>query len=396
MASTREGGKRIPIVDALRGWALLGVVLVNFAIFYNLGNDTRIPEDDTASRVAKLLTQVFFQAKGWTLLAFLFGYGFSVLIERLNRREHPVRAFTLRMFWLFVIALVNCALYYGDVLKDYVLVGMVILAFRRVSARAAAGLSLACLLAFPALISWSRGLALENPIAMPDLALYQSHNPLDVLRYGLTAGLHMSLSVSKLFDWNLVMLACAFAGMACQRFSFFETLADRRRQLKFWCFGALAFAIASAGLNAGAQAAGLNPRDHYDISLVADARADGVLHGRVVLVACGGSPAALVRIPAPGRPHDSHQLPDPESARHADLLRLRTLAAASPAVLDACRDGIDRVRAAGGVQPAVAGAAATRTCRERVAKSERAEGGRDSRCVIAIRRRALAAWRVER
>ena len=56
--------KPIPIVDALRGWALLSVVLVNFAIFFTLGVTTRIPSDDTISRVAKLLTQVFFQDKG--------------------------------------------------------------------------------------------------------------------------------------------------------------------------------------------------------------------------------------------------------------------------------------------------------------------------------------------
>jgi uncharacterized protein len=246
MAGLPDRSGRIAIVDALRGWALLAVVLVNFAIFYTLGTATRIPADDTASRVVKLLTQAFFQDKGWTMLAFLFGYGFSVLIERLRRGPHPLRAFSVRMFWLFIIALVNCALYYGDVLKDYVLVGMVILAFHRVSARTAAWLSLACLLAFPALIPWSRGWGIENPVAEPDLSLYQSANPLAVLEYGLRAGLRMGLSVTKYFDWNLVMLTCAFAGMACQRAGFFETLSQRRPQLKFWCFGGLAFAIASA------------------------------------------------------------------------------------------------------------------------------------------------------
>jgi len=122
-----ESSGRIAIVDALRGWALLGVVLVNFAIFYTLGAPIRIPTADHVSRFTKLLTQVFFQDKGWTLLAFLFGYGFSVLIGRLDRGPHAARAFSVRMFWLFVIAVVNCALYYGDVLKDYVLVGMIIL-----------------------------------------------------------------------------------------------------------------------------------------------------------------------------------------------------------------------------------------------------------------------------
>src|SRR6185436_7887925 len=186
---------------------------------------TRIPADDSVSRVTKLLVQVFFQSKGWTMLAFLFGYGFSVLITRLRSRDpHPSRAFALRMFWLFVIAIANCALYYGDVLKDYVLVGLVILAFQRISARAALRLSLACLLAFPALISWSRGLGLNNPVAEPALALYQSGNLLDVLRYGLQAGLRMAFSVTKYFDWDLVMLTCAFAGMYCQRSGFFENI----------------------------------------------------------------------------------------------------------------------------------------------------------------------------
>lgn len=259
---------RIAIVDALRGWALLSVVLVNFAIFYTLGVTARIPADDTVSRVAKLLTQVFFQDKGWTLLAFLFGYGFSVLIERLRNRAHPAWAFSQRMFWLFVIAIVNCALYYGDVLKDYVLVGMIILAFDRVRARTAALLSLACLLAFPALIAWSRGLELANPIAQPDLALYRSSHLLDVLQYGLLSGLRMSLSVTKLFDWDLVMLSCAFAGMACQRSGFFETLSERRPQLKFWCLGALAFAIVSGAAGPALHAAaGVDLQSFYDIKM---------------------------------------------------------------------------------------------------------------------------------
>lgn len=267
MSTSQDPTGRIPIVDALRGWALLGVVLVNFAIFYTLGTTTRIPADDSASRVVKLLTQVFFQAKGWTLLAFLFGYGFSVLIERLARGPHAALAFSRRMFWLFVIAIANCALYYGDVLKDYVLIGMVILAFHRVRARTAAFLALGCMLAFPALIPWSRELALANPVAEPDVSLYQSDRLLDVLRYGLMSGLRMSLSVSKYFDWDLVMLTCAFAGVACQRSGFFETLSARRRQLRFWCFGALGFAIACAAASAGLRAAGFELRDHYDIQM---------------------------------------------------------------------------------------------------------------------------------
>lgn len=259
---------RLAIVDILRGWALLAVVLVNFAIFYTLGSATRVPQGDTASRVSKLLVQLFFQSKGWTLLAFLFGFGFSVLIARFRAtRPHPTRAFAIRMFWLFVIAIANCALYYGDVLKDYVLVGLIILLFQRVSARGALRLSVACLLAFPALIAWSRALELPNPIAAPDVALYQSPHLLDVLGYGLASGARMLLSPTKLFDWDLVMLCCAFAGVYCHRSGFFESLQTHPMRDRWLCFGALAFAVLSAAIRAADGALQLNLLDHYDIAM---------------------------------------------------------------------------------------------------------------------------------
>jgi uncharacterized protein len=267
MSTPAAGTGRIAIVDALRGWALLSVVLINFSIFYSLGVTRRIPPGDDVSRIAKLLTQVFFQDKGWTLLAFLFGYGFSVLIERMKQGEHPAWAFSRRMFWLLIIAAVNCALYYGDVLKDYVLVGMVILLFHRASARTAGYLALACLLAFPALIAWSRGLELASPVAQPDLDLYRSGNLLDVLKYGLLSGARISTSFTKLFDWNLVMLTCAFAGMACHRARIFETLHERRSQLKYWCLGALSFAILSAAVGPLLGLVGLDLSASYELKM---------------------------------------------------------------------------------------------------------------------------------
>jgi uncharacterized protein len=266
-AAPEVSAERTEIVDALRGWALLGVVLVNFSIFYNVGTTMRIPADETTSRVAKILMQVLFQSKGWTMLAFLFGYGFSVLIARLGCHPHPILAYSRRMFWLFIIAIVNCALYFGDVLKDYVLVGMIVVMFHRVSARMAGFIALACLLAFPALIPWSRELEFSNPIVAPELALYRSHDLPDVLNYGLLSGLRMSLSFSKYFDWNLVMLSCAFAGVACQRSGMLENLHSRRGEIRLWCFGGLVFALVSAGANAVAAASGIDLRAHYDIGL---------------------------------------------------------------------------------------------------------------------------------
>src|SRR6187399_3153254 len=217
--------QRTPIVDVLRGWALLGVVLVNFAIFYSFNRVQRVPPDDGLSQAAKLLVQVVFQGKGWPALALLFGYGFSAWFEKTRSRGmNPVPGFTRRMLLLLVIGLVNCALYYGDVLKDYAIVGLVVLMFHRISARSALVLGVSCLLAFPGLVSFTHNLGIASPIKSPDIALYQSHDLMQVLKFGLLSGLSISLSLTKYADWNLVMLGCAFLGVYVQRIGLLENL----------------------------------------------------------------------------------------------------------------------------------------------------------------------------
>jgi hypothetical protein len=102
--------QRTAIVDILRGWALLAVVLVNFAIFYSFGRVQRIPEGDWPSQAAKILVQVVFQGKGWPALALLFGYGFSAWIAKTCARgADPVPGFIRRMSFLLVLGVVNCA-----------------------------------------------------------------------------------------------------------------------------------------------------------------------------------------------------------------------------------------------------------------------------------------------
>jgi uncharacterized protein len=266
MCSHKGLGQRIEIVDVLRGWALLGVVLVNFAIFYSFDRNQRIPADDGLSQAAKLLVQVVFQGKGWPALALLFGYGFSAWIQKTQSRGlNPVPGFLRRMAWLLVIGLVNCALYYGDVLKDYAIVGLVVLLFYRVSSRAALALGVGCLLAFPAVVSVTRGLGIESPVASPAIALYQSHDLLQVLRFGLQSGLSISLSPTKYADWNLVMLGCAFIGVYVHRTGLLVNLSENLRLVRriFWC--SLVFAIITAAARAGIAQTGVNPDDYYDI-----------------------------------------------------------------------------------------------------------------------------------
>ncbi len=176
--------QRTEIIDILRGWALIGVVLVNYFLFFYLHTDARIPENDSFSRTLKILTTIFFTNKSRMMLNILFGYGFAVLMQNLIRKGmNPVPFFVKRMCWLFVIGVLNTVFYYGDFLKDYAMMGLFMLPFYRVSAKTSLYISIALLLIFPAAIHYFYIYNFE--VSDTEISLYKSHNLLQILYFGL-------------------------------------------------------------------------------------------------------------------------------------------------------------------------------------------------------------------
>lgn len=129
-----EQNQRIAIIDILRGWALIGVVLVNYFLFFYFSKDITIPKDDYTSHIVRLLTDIVFTNKSRIMLNVLFGFGFATLIDNVsNKGINPILFFSKRMFWLFAIGLINTCFYNGDFLKDYAIVGLLLLFFYKAS-----------------------------------------------------------------------------------------------------------------------------------------------------------------------------------------------------------------------------------------------------------------------
>lgn len=126
-----ETAGRIGALDLARGFALLGILLINVQSF-NLslmdpaGGKRVLPTDDAV----QWLLAAFVENKFWTLFSLLFGMGFAVMLERAgdDRRGFVVRylrrALALAAFGALHIVLI----WSGDVLLNYAVAALIVLA----------------------------------------------------------------------------------------------------------------------------------------------------------------------------------------------------------------------------------------------------------------------------
>lgn len=242
--------RRAPIIDILRGWALLGVAIGNFSAFYHLGSDPQ-REKDTLTTVLEYAVQYIFVAKSWTLLSILFGYGFSVLIKNIaDRTGRPASFFLKRMLWLLVLAFINSLFFFGDILRDYAVLGVLLLAFYRSPTKTVFRAGIFLMLIVPFVSAYVRSLGI-NPQPEVDALLpaFHSQNWLDVFQFNLNANfLTAILNPAYAITVHVVMFSCMLLGMAAHRSDFLHQLATHRDLAKrmFWSSLALAIVLNTA------------------------------------------------------------------------------------------------------------------------------------------------------
>jgi uncharacterized protein len=133
---------RIQDIDALRGFALLGILIVNIT-FAASGFPIHLAEDPAYSswldHGVHWVSAAFVDMKFYLLFSFLFGYSFQLQMEAAQRAGAAFKPRMLRRLGgLFVIGCLHGVfLITGDILSVYAIIGLVLLGMRRVKDRTA-------------------------------------------------------------------------------------------------------------------------------------------------------------------------------------------------------------------------------------------------------------------
>ena len=245
--------QREPVLDVLRGFAMLGILLIN--IEYMRGSDVYLAfiGDTTPSGLIDRITQF---GMGWLAagkfvasFAILFGIGAALIAGRALRAGHSPRRLLARRYGLLIgFGLAHMVLLFpGDILFLYGLTGLVLLAFVHVRARTAlwwaAGLLAVSTLFF---VAATAGTAFapepdpDDPAVVANIELFLDQQEQAVAAYtegsyaevigvqAVQAGI-MQVGQLIMLPW---VLALFLIGVAVVRSGVLDDLAGHRRFLR--------------------------------------------------------------------------------------------------------------------------------------------------------------------
>lgn len=134
--------ERIGSLDFLRGIAILGILFINIENFAypDSFNPWKYGFHTPMDRDVRFWVYFLTQGKFATMFTLLFGVGFYMFLERLERKQLGLEAMDIyarRLLWLFIIGVFHAYfIWSGDVLYHYAICGLLLFPFRSFSQKA--------------------------------------------------------------------------------------------------------------------------------------------------------------------------------------------------------------------------------------------------------------------
>ncbi|MCD8165559.1 MAG: DUF418 domain-containing protein [Bacteroides sp.] len=155
MRDTIISTKRIEIIDALRGFALMGILLVHCQEHFDAFGFTGEANAFVAplNSVISEVIEFFFLGKAYAIFSLLFGLSFFIQMEKQADKGIDFRLrFAWRLFLLYLLGHLNGLFYSGEILVVYALWGLILIPIHKLSTRWLFRLCLILLLQLPSLI----------------------------------------------------------------------------------------------------------------------------------------------------------------------------------------------------------------------------------------------------
>ncbi|MGF2059606.1 DUF418 domain-containing protein [Mammaliicoccus sciuri] len=126
--------QRIFSIDALRGFSLLGILIMNiltFAYPYQIINPFEFFQHQDGAWFK--ISSLFIIASFYPIFAFLFGYGLSIMYQNsLDKGLNYYPMITRRLLFLLLLGIIHGVfIFYGDILSTYALLGLIAIIFVR-------------------------------------------------------------------------------------------------------------------------------------------------------------------------------------------------------------------------------------------------------------------------
>jgi uncharacterized protein len=151
----RPVDRRILDIDALRGFALLGILVVNIGYIASPHHFRGAPDPAAAGpldQAAAWLVVAGFETKFYLLFSFLFGYSFTLQLHSAERAGAAFAPrFLRRLSGLFLLGVLHAVLLFpGDILTTYAVLGLLLLMLRRIRPQRALVVALVVMALFTA------------------------------------------------------------------------------------------------------------------------------------------------------------------------------------------------------------------------------------------------------
>ncbi len=271
-----ERQDRIEVIDVLRGFTLLGIILVHMTEQYYAGQAPQQYADFAAKGILDQIVSgfvgLFIQGKFYMIFSFLFGLSFYIQLSKSDGSTGFVMRFFWRLMILFGIGFIHHLHYRGDILTIYALLGVVLLVTYRLPDKYLLIIAVLLVLDVPAMLMRLKDVIWipangGNPFMNQDqnvlLAYYttiKSGTYLEILKANLaefSTKMYFQVMSGRLFITTGLFLLGLYAGRKKMfenmemKLAFFKKL--MRRSL-WTLLGCVIFSLAVFG---GAQALGI-------------------------------------------------------------------------------------------------------------------------------------------